>query len=263
MKILVSYVVALLVSASAFAGEPSVSVGGSGGIVVPFHTGNFNFVNPQYNNTDIGKSRYSFSSGMGFQSAANGVFTLDKTGRFSLATTFGYSQFTSHSDKEGDDYPSRLANGDTVTTRTYFYNEYSQKSLFTNIDLRCKPFESNEFGIIAGVSGSYIFSYNFVFDPSSGRLPDLNLSGIKPVVRDYEPRYADDTRTNILLYMGELPDIQRFQASLRAGVFYDIPLSEIIVSPSIVYHFPLTKVSSSQTWRISTVSCTIDVRVPL
>lgn len=260
-----------LVTASAFAGEPDVTIGVSGGYILPIHSGTFNFTNPEYDTTEIGKTRYSLKNGTGFHSALNGVFVLDNSAQFSLGATVGYSRFPSQSDEPGESYPSRKANGDTVRTTTFYRNEYSQGALAVNLDLRCKLFDDNGLGVQVGassaymISNSYRFTYNIIFPDDNVGFPPPDPPNYthKPFVKDFELRFADENRSSLLLYEGELPDINPLQVSFRAGVFYDITLSGIILSPSVVYHFPLTKVSSSQDWKISQLSFSLDVRFAL
>ncbi len=269
----------VIVSSSSVASESSVSIGISGGYVVLMHSGIFNFTNPEFSSKEYGQLRYSFSSGEGFRAAVNGVFTLDKADRFSLASCIEYSNISSKSDNAGESYPLRLPDGEPILTETYYRNKYSQEAISIDFDIRYKPFENNNFGGLIGMVGSYIvsnsyrFTYNIVFNPNNPGIPFSNKKeretaivtplDMEPIVKDFIPRYTDETRTSILFYEGELPDINPLQVSLRAGIFYDFTIKGIILSPSIVYHFPLTRISSSQDWKVSQLIGAFDVRIPL
>ncbi|MBS1538942.1 MAG: hypothetical protein JST20_14485 [Bacteroidetes bacterium] len=82
-------------------------------------------------------------------------------------------------------------------------------------------------------------------------------------VNSFEPEFKDETRTEAYLYKGELPDINPLQISLRAGLFYDIAIEGILISPSVVYHFPFTKITSTQNWKIHQLIGSLDIRIPL
>lgn len=259
----------LIVIISAVGGEQTVSVGVSGGYSVPVHFGTFNFVNPEYDSTEFGKTRYSFDTGRGFQFGVNGVFGLDKAGRFSLSASGVYSYLSSKTDQEGNSYPGRLPNGDIVRIETFYRNEYSQGSLTANLDFRFIPFDDSTLGILAGASGSYIlssfyrFTYNLTDKNDNPSADPFDPFIHKPYVKDFPLRFANDSNSSILMYEGELPDITPLQVSLRTGVFYDFSIRGIILSPSIVYQFPLTKISSSQDWKIHQLIGSIDVRYQL
>lgn len=272
MKLITFMLVLLLANATAFAGEPTVWVGVSGGYIVPIHSGTFNFSNPNLDTTNVGKSRYSFDKGVGFHISANGVFILDKASRYSLGASIGYSQFSSYSEKIIDSYFSQLANGDSVLNEFFIGNEYSQSAISADFDLRYKPFDNNGLGIIGGASvtfitsSSYRYIYGLVFNPNSPGVPfELSIIKLDSLhgVNGFEPKFKDETRTEAYLYKGELPDINPLQISLRAGLFYDIAIEGIMISPSVVYHFPFTKITSSQDWKIHQLIGSLDIRIPL
>lgn len=270
MKVIVSFLfVAVLFFESTFAGESTVSAGVSGGYSTPMHSSTFNFSNPEFSSMEYGQLRYSFGSGSGYTMAVNGVFMLDKTNRLSLASSVWYSNVSSKSDKAGESYPSRAPNGDTMRQETIYRNEYSQGTVSISFDLRYKVIESIGLGISAGISGSYITSsaYKFSFIAPGIERPfdpyPIDSIFLKLPIKDFAPRYTDDSFLGVLFYEGELPDINPLQISLRAGVFYDFAIKGVILSPSIVYHFPLTRISSSQEWKISQLVGSVDVRIPL
>ena len=269
MRILFSFLFALILSnTSGICGEQTLSYGLSGGYLLPVHTGSFTFVNKD--TPYFGKFRFSFDKGTGLWTAITGTFILDKENKFSIGTSLGYESFTSEDNKVRDSYVAALPNGESVTTETFFYNKFSEVSLSASLNIRYKPFKNNGFGVLAGVSGSYIvsntylFVYDTVFDASVPKVvkPYFNLNE-PPVVGNFVPYYRDVPHTAIVYYDGKLPDITPLQFSLRTGIFYDFSISGIILSPSIVYQFPLTTISSSQDWKIHQFIGSIDVRYQL
>ena len=269
MKIITSLFLCLLfVYVSALSSEQTLSFGLSGGYLLPIHTGSFTFVNK--NTPYFGKFRFSFDKGAGLWTAITGTFILDKDGKFLIGTSLGYASFTSDDDKVRDSYVATLPNGESVTTETFFYNKFSEVSLSAALNLRYKPFRNNNFGVLAGVSGSYIvsnsylFVYDTVFDASVPKVvkPYFDLNE-PPVVGTFVPYYRDVLHTAIVYYDGKLPDINLLRVSLRTGIFCDFSIGGIILSPSIVYQFPLTKISSSQDWKIHQLIGSIDVRYQL
>ncbi|MBI3260653.1 MAG: hypothetical protein HYZ54_14435 [Ignavibacteriae bacterium] len=269
MKLITPLLFALMsVNASAIAGDQSFSFGFSGGYLVPIHSGSFTYINKD--TPYSGKFRFSFDKGAGVWTALTGTFKLDKESKFSIGTSLGYSSFTSEDDKERDSYVATLTYGEKVTTVMFFYNKFSEFALNATLNLRYKPFESNGLGILAGASGSYLISnsylfiYDTVYDASVPKVvkPYFNLNE-PPIVGNFVPYYRDITHIAIIYYDGRLPDINLLQISLRTGLFYDFRVLGIILSPSIVYQYPLTKISSSQDWKIHRLICSIDARYQL
>lgn len=250
------------------AGDAPLEIGVSGGYIMPLHTGTFNFEN--YTDTI---PAHSFTTGSGFRLGGTLVVPLESSGKWSLGVNMGVISHTSEAIETGVNFPIQISDSLTkLYVQAYHTFQYSAASLFCDIEASYKPLENSGFGGFFGLSGSYITSTSFrqtlheVFDPNSPvHFDDLNSLDIlkAPIIRDFWPEYTDETRTAILRYEGDTPNADKFQAYLRVGIFYDIPLGSLIISPSVSYQFPITTVTSSQSWRVHLLSGGVDVRVGL
>lgn len=185
----------------------------------------------------------------------------------------GVISHTSEAVETGVRFPIQVSDSLTkLYVQAYHTFQNSATSLFCDIEARYKPLENSGFGGFFGLSGSYITAttyrqtLNVVFDPNVpvpfGRQGLIPLPEA-PIIRDFKPVYTDDTLFAILLYDDDTPDARKFQAYLRAGIFYDIPLGSLVISPSVSYQFPIMPITSSQSWRVHLFSGGVDVRVGL
>lgn len=258
LKTFTSYLFAFLfIFTSADANESTFWFGITTGYVVPIHIGTFNFANPS-DKVTFGQHSFTLGTGSGYYIGLNGLIFQNKESTNSIGVNIGYSHTSSYSDTPGDNYSSKKSNGENINSATYFSNSFSAHSISAEFNLHYKPFNQYKLGVKAGLSTTYIFSSNYDyryeldFDESNPEIKFTDLPfDTAHTIRGYHPRFTHSYQTGVQLYKGDLPDLTPLQISLQAGIFYDIFLENCVLTPGLSYRFPITTLTSSQSWRVS------------
>ena len=248
---------------SAAAGDDTISLGLSGGCVLPMHSGTFNF-----ENVPDSFPRHTFGTGSGFRLGLSMVMPLDTSGAWSAGLNVGVSSMSDYKEELREVFPA-IVDGKLIESGLYNTLKITLFSWYVEGEVRFKPFGNLGLGVMAGLGASYFAKTDYrqtnQLDIDCDRIiigpkyPD-----IEPVVRDYQPNFTNDCFNELLLYEGETPDANRWQAYWRGGVFYEFLVGKRwVISPSVSYNFPLVAVSSTQTWRIHQLAASVDVRLRL
>lgn len=247
----------------ATAHEGSFSLGVSGGYVMSFHTGTFNF-----ENIPDSFPRHAFDMEGGYRFGVVSVLPLESSGRLSLGLTIGIASASNSKDEIIAVTPVHI-NGKVLYLKLYNTVSFVSRTYVSEATVRLTPFDNYELGFIVGGGLSYCYTDNYkqtIWYQYSGDviIIDPDLSKEKPIINNFPLRYTNRNFNEILVYEGALPEANSWQAYLRTGIFYGIPLSKrLLIAPSVTYDFPLMNVSSSQSWRIHHFAYSLDVRYRL
>ena len=77
------------------------------------------------------------------------------------------------------------------------------------------------------------------------------------------PEYADDTKTSIRLYSGDIIDKSPFRLGLKFGAQYEILAGSLLFVPAVYYNLGLTKVNTGDNWTVSALQIGADLRFSL
>ena len=181
---------------------------------------------------------------------------------------------------DGDKYPSKLLGSSSssqvvessvnhVTVVKYSLLNMEVMYRFnlpgTMLGLTAGP----QFGIPMG--GTQEQRFELAFDPSnpvqfvaptlpgSLQLSDNSIAG----KNGYKPEYADDTKTSIRLYSGDIIDKSPFRLGLKFGAQYEILAGSLLFVPAVYYNLGLTKVNTADNWTVSALQIGADLRFSL
>ena len=185
-----------------------------------------------------------------------------------------------HFSVDGDKYPSKLLGSSTssqvvessvnhVTVVKYSLLNMEVMYRFnlpgTMLGLTAGP----QFGIPMG--GTLEQRFELAFDPAnpvqfvaptlpgSLQLSDNSIAG----KNGYKPEYADDTKTSIRLYSGDIIDKSPFRLGLKFGAQYEILAGSLLFVPAVYYNLGLTKVNTGDNWTVSALQIGADLRFSL
>lgn len=167
----------------------------------------------------------------------------------------------------GDRYPSNI-NGNVV---------YSEIEHTTRIKYPLLNFEAmykfnipglKGLGITAGPQIGFVIGGNqeqrfaLKFDPTNPvQFSNTDLKNIPQPVAGYQPQFADETRTSIILYSGDIIGKESIRFALVGGVQYEILLGKFYLVPHILYNFGITKINSrGDNWTVSALQIGLDLR---
>jgi hypothetical protein len=111
-------------------------------------------------------------------------------------------------------------------------------------------FPGTELGVVAGPKFGFPMGataiQNQTFDYGLGRTPSYVT--------------FDDGSQSHQLYSGDVPNKAGFRLALKIGAQYEFLLGALLVTPCIAYDLGVTKVSSTEGWRVSSLAGTIDFK---
>ena len=248
--------------------KPRIFIGPVAGYNRSLHTGGF---------ASIAKGTAScptFEQGTenGFYLGFTAEFLLGdpKNSKSSVIARVLYDYQPAYFTVPGDAYPSKLANGDVITTEI----EHTTRVKYTllNIEVMYKFNIPGTFlGITAGpqfgfpIGGNQEQRYQLVFDPLKPVQFPISVDSLEklPAVGNYKPHFLDDTRTAIVLYEGDIIDQSSFRAGLKLGLQYEILLGRVVLVPSAYYNMGLTKINTKDNWRVNALQFGADLRFAL
>lgn len=248
---------------SAFAHENVFSLGISGGYVMSVHSGTFNF-----ENIPDSFPRHAFDMGGGYRLGVVAVLPLELSGKWSVGLTIGIASTSNRKDEIIALFPANT-DGKLIYSTLYNTVSFMSGAYFLEATGRFMPCDNYGLGFLGGGGLSYYHNDRYrqtIWYQNQGNIiiVDPDLSNEKPIVKKFPLRYTNRNYNEILVYEGEVSEVNSWQAYLRAGIFYDILLSKrLLVSPNATYDFPLMRVSSSQSWRIHQIAYSLDVRFGL
>jgi hypothetical protein len=76
-----------------------------------------------------------------------------------------------------------------------------------------------------------------------------------------EIKYADNDRT-IIVSEGDIPESSSLRVGIKAGVQYEIYMSERwYLVPAVYYNFAITNVTSAEDWKVNAFQAGVDLRI--
>lgn len=193
--------------------------------------------------------------------------------KHSIVARVLYNTFPSSLSKIGDKYPSLVPDGKggytTIESSTQHSVEVSYSTI--SVDLMYK------FNVVSGL----VLTAGPTFDfPISKKLTQ-KYEIIEPLnvqfkrVADWQERgyvYQDNDRT-IVVYdgdigkpnkSGQVAQSSSFRFGMKFGVQYEIITgSKIDIIPGLFYNLGLTSATSAETWKVSAIQASVDVRFAL
>jgi hypothetical protein len=249
---------------------PRIYVGPVAGYNRSLHAGGFS-------------SRFSEASCPNFETGTNNGYYIGisaeyllgdvKNSNSSIIARVVYDNQPAFFERPGDDYPSRLGNGDTV--RTAVRHTTDVKYTLLQFEVMYKFNIPGTFlGITAGpqfgipVSTNQDQRYELVFNAANPgvQFAAEDLAKIVPKekwTKDFEPRFTNDTRTAIQLYNGEVINASSFRAAIKLGLQYEILLGRATLVPCAYYNLGITRINSDDPWRVNAIQFGADLRFAL
>lgn len=247
--------------------KPRIYVGPVAGYNRSLHAGGFS-------------SRFSEASCPNFESGTNNGYYFGlsaeyllgdvKNSNSSVIARVIYDNQPAFFERPGDDYPSRLANGDTV--RTAVRHTTDVKYTLLQFEVMYKFNIPGTFlGITAGpqfgipISGNQEQRYELVFNPNAPgvQFAAEDLAKIVPPdkwTEGFEPKFSDETRTAIVLYNGKIINQNSFRAAIKLGLQYEILLGRAVLVPCVYYNLGITRINTDDAWRVNAIQIGADLR---
>jgi len=213
-------------------GELAWKAGLGGGFVYGFSSGSL-----------LGECGYEFEglNGPGFYISASGSMPIDF---FSdLYASLGYQSLTLESTAEMKRLKAVQDEPVPVEVNMASKAEVSLSSI--NLDVYYKRKLLSEFFVLGGIGLHIIASGEINQDET---------------IKDDRFVFSGSEKTNDLIYKGEVKDINSFQFDVRIGLGYDFRIgAKYLLSPTAVFSYPFTKLTSASSMRIMTLSAGIQL----
>lgn len=181
---------------------------------------------------------YQFTGmkGPGFQITASGSMPIDF---FSdLYASLGYQKLNLESTASAT--RTRAVFGEPAPVNVQMESKAEIDLSSVNLDIYYKRKLVSEFFVLGGV-GLHIISGN-----------ELNQN---ETIKDDNYVFYGSEKSSDLIYKGEIEDINSFQFDIRIGMGYDFRIGpKYLLSPSAVFSYPFTKLTSGNSMRIMCLS---------
>lgn len=186
----------------------------------------------------MGKCGYEFEGlkGPGFYITASGSMPIDY---FSdLYATLGYQSLSLEASKEMKRIKAVQDEPNPVEVNMASKAEVSLASI--NLDIYYKRKLVEELFVLGGIGLHFIIS------------DELNQD---ETIKDDRFIFSGSEKTSDLIYKGDIKDLSSFQFDVRLGLGYDFRLgTKYLFSPNVFFSYPFTKVTSSSSLRVMTLS---------
>lgn len=160
----------------------------------------------------------------------------------------------------GDNLPSRMQDGDESRV-VFSTTSHNAEIEYTNLNLEILyklMLGETKIGIALGPSvginltTSAEQTFNLLEPQNAIFVEDPEFKA-----KGYE--YTNDFRT-IVIQNGDVPDKSGIRFGMKAGLLYEVNVKKVLVVPHIFYDFGLTKVTSTDDWRVSSLQAGVDIR---
>ncbi len=247
--------------------KPRIYVGPVAGYNRSLHAGGFS-------------SRFSEASCPNFETGTNNGYYFGLSGEYllgdvknsnsSVIARVVYDYQPAFFERPGDDYPSRLADGDTVRTAVRHTTDVQYTLLQFEVMYKFN-IPGTFLGITAGPQFGIPLStkqdqrYELVFNPEAPgvQFAAEDLETLVPKEKwteGFEPRFVDETRTSIQLYEGKLINASAFRAAIKLGLQYEILLGRAVLVPCAYYNLGITRINADDAWRVNALQFGADLR---
>ncbi len=184
--------------------------------------------------------------------------------KHSLVARFLYNSLPAYFEKVGDEYPSLVQDGKggltTIISSTDHTVDVSYNML--SLDLMYK------FNLVAGLVLTVGPTFDFIMSNNLTQKFLLTHPDNAKFVRGNDPnlKYEDNDRT-IIVYDGDIGKGQGSASTrfaLKMGVQYEIITGgKIDIIPGFFYNMGLTNASPHESWKVSAIQASVDIRFAL
>lgn len=237
---------------------PRIYVGPIGGFNQNYHTGGFaSFVQ------DVNCPTFGTGDATGYYAGISAEYLLGdvKDARTSIIARLAYDVRPAQFSEIGDAQPSRLIISETEEEIINSTTEHVAEIKFAmiNLDILFKYMIGNtRLGVTAGPSIGYALTGTI--NQQFNLVEPNNVQFIRDPASPYQ--YANFDRS-IIVRDGDIPDFNALRFGIKAGLQYEINVKKMIVVPAVWYDFGLTKLTSTENWRVNAFQAGVDVRFAL
>ncbi len=169
--------------------------------------------------------------------------------------------------KTDDNYPSLVDDGKggytVVYTETNNKIEVNYSTISAEILYKFNPIENFGLGVFVGPTFDFALTKKFeqkLMLEGQNNVQFIRLSEAEQLEKFGKLiRYEDNDRT-IVVNDEDIPDANPFRLGIKAGLQYAIDLQGWVLIPQVAYNFGVTKLSSSEDWRVNAFQIGVDVR---
>jgi hypothetical protein len=217
---------------------------------------NTNLCNPFENGNANG-----FYAGLSFEYL---IGPADKS-QTSIIARVLYNSLPANLEREQDRFPSLFVKADNsdsiIYTSTRHVGTVKYNLLTFEVMYKLNPIKNVGFGITAGptfdfpISKTIYQTYSLVGEPLNAQFYDS-----ANVIEKQGYTLSSDGRT-IIIKNGTIDNAAGFRLGLKVGVQYEIILpSKMYIVPAVYYNYGITKVTSTENWRVNAVQIGVDIR---
>ncbi len=169
--------------------------------------------------------------------------------------------------KTDDNYPSLVDDGKggytVVNTETNNKIEVDYSLITAEVLYKFNPIENFELGIFVGPTFDFAMKKHFeqkLMLEGDNNVQFIRLSD-EEQIKEFDKliRYEDNDRT-IVVNDEDIRDSNGFRLGIKAGIQYAIQFQGFAIFPHVAYNFGVTKLSSSEDWRVNAFQVGVDMR---